>query len=380
MACGRRFGKTTLGLDRLIHPALEGYPVGWFSPTYKMLADVWREAVRILKPAASRVNSQEHRIELVTGGLVDMWSLDSPDVARGRKYRRVVIDEAAMIPALEEAWNAVIRPTLADLTGDAWFLSTPKGLNYFHSLFTAGQDPERPDWACWQMPTTSNPYIPLSEVEDMRGSLPEQIFAQELLAQFMADAGGVFRKVMAAATAVEQKEPIEGHRYAMGVDWGKHQDFTVLTVLDMTTKSVACSDRFNQIDYAVQRQRLTTLVDRFACKPIIAEKNSIGEPIIEVLQREGMTVQPFTTTNQSKAEAIDALALAFEKEDIKILPDPTLIAELQAYEAERLPSGMLRYNAPPGMHDDCVMSLALAWQSVAHPPAKLTIARNPFYS
>jgi phage FluMu gp28-like protein len=379
LACGRRWGKTTLGLDRLIHPALDGYPVGWFSPTYKMLADVWREAVRLLKPIASRINSQEHRLEMITGGLLDMWSLDAPDVARGRKYRRVVIDEAAMVPALEEAWNAVIRPSLADYAGDAWFCSTPKGFNYFHTLFTYGQDQTRSDWASWQMPTTANPFIPVSEVEEMRATLPERIFAQELLAQFLDDAGGIFRKVMAAATAPEQKAAIDGHRYAMGVDWGKHSDFTVITVIDVTTRQEAFKDRFNQIDYALQRQRLMALQSRFHCKPIIAEKNSMGEPIIEQLQREGLPVEAFTTTNASKAEAIEALVLAFEKDEIKILPDAVTIAELQAYEAERLPSGMLRYGAPEGMHDDTVMSLALAWQAVAHPPARLSVSKNPFY-
>jgi phage terminase large subunit-like protein len=100
VCCGRRFGKTILGEDVLIGPALEGKPVAWFSPTYKMLAEVWRDLRRVLAPVTRRVSMQEHRLELVTGGLVECWSLDSPDVARGRKYARVVVDEAAMIAGL----------------------------------------------------------------------------------------------------------------------------------------------------------------------------------------------------------------------------------------------------------------------------------------
>jgi hypothetical protein len=94
----------------------------------------------------------------------------------------------------------------------------------------------------------------------------------------------------------------------------------------------------------------------------------MGEPLVEQLQRDGLPVQPFLTTNATKAAAIDALALAFERGDIRILNDPVLIGELQAYEMERLPSGMMRYNAPSGMHDDTVMSLALAWQGASSPP------------
>jgi hypothetical protein len=42
-----------------------------------------------------------------------------------------------------------------------------------------------------------------------------------------------------------------------------------------------------------------------------------------------------------------------------------LVSELVAYQAERLPSGLLRYGAPGGGHDDMVMSLALAWIAVS---------------
>ena len=90
----------------------------------------------------------------------------------------------------------------------------------------------------------------------------------------------------------------------------------------------------------------------------------MGEPLIEQMQREGLPVQPFTTTNASKQQAVDALALAFERGEIEILPDRTLIGELQAFEARRLPSGLLRYEAPQGMHDDTVIALALAWQGL----------------
>jgi hypothetical protein len=101
---------------------------------------------------------------------------------------------------------------------------------------------------------------------------------------------------------------------------------------------------------------------------VIAESNSIGEPVIEQLRRDGLPVTPFQTTNATKTAAIDGLALAFEQGDIKIINDPVLVSELQAYEMERLPSGLLRYNAPEGMHDDCVMSLAIGWTGVTSTP------------
>lgn len=365
VGCGRRFGKTTMGINRLVEPAVRGEPVAWFSPTYKMLAEVWRECKRVFRPVAGPVRAQEHRIELVTGGVVEMWSLDNPDAARGRKYRRVVIDEAAMVRDLGEAWEQAIRPTLTDYRGDAWFLSTPKGHNFFWQLFQRGQDAGEPEYASWQMPTSANPYIAPEEIEAARHELPERTFAQEYLAEFLEDGGGVFRRVREASVLTPQTGPTPGHAYVGGVDWARSHDFTVLSLMDATTREQVFLDRFNQIDFHTQRARLHALHDRFGVSAWVAEENSMGAPVIEELQRAGIPVQPFTTTNATKMHIIDALALALERGEVRLLNDAVQLAELQAYEMERLPSGLIRYSAPEGMHDDTVMALALAWEALA---------------
>jgi len=370
LCAGRRWGKTTLGVDRLVRNGLHGQPVAWFSPSYRMLTEVWRDARRVLAPVVVRQDLQQHRLELLGGGVLEMWSLDQPDVARGRKYRTVVIDEAAMVRQLEEAWNAVIRPTLVDFRGGAWFLSTPKGFTYFKTLYDRGADARHADWAAWRMPTLSNPYIPADEVEDSRRSLPERTFAQEFEAVFLEDEGAVFRRVREAATATPQHAWQDGHRYVVGVDWGKHADFTVLAVVDATTRELVALDRSNRVDYAVQAGRLQALCARFRPDQVIAEQNAMGEPIVEQLQRAGLPVVPFLTTNASKAAVVDGLALALEQEALRLLDDDVLLSELLAYQAERLPSGLLRYGAPEGGHDDCVIALALAWSGADTQPTR----------
>lgn len=372
--CGRRFGKTTLGLDRSATPDVLPYPVGWFSPTYKMLTEVWREAVRTFGPITARRNASDHRLEFITGGVFECWSLDNPDAARGRKYRRIIVDEAAMVPALMDAWQYVLRPTLVDMGGDAWFLSTPKGRNGFWQMFQWGRDPEQSEWAAWQMTSYDNPKLDPVELDALRATMTERAFTQEILAQFLEDGGGVFRRVLDAATATVQDKAQPRHQYVFGVDWGRSADFSVITVVDLATREVVCVDRFNQIDYVIQLGRLQALCDRFAPSVVLAEANSMGQPLIDHMRRTSIPVQPFVTTNATKSAAIDALALAFEQGAIRIPNDAALIAELQAYEMERLPSGLLRYNAPEGMHDDCVMSLALAWQAAEQPAARDLIA------
>lgn len=367
LACGRRFGKTTLGIDRCVTPDVLPHPVGWFAPTYKMLLEVWREAERVLKPIATRVSTSDHRIENIAGGVLEFWSLDNPDSARGRKYRRLVADESAMVPALMDAWQYVLRPTLVDYAGDAYFLSTPKGHDGFWQMFQWGQDPLKPDWASWQMPSSANPKLKQSELDAMRETMPERVYQQEIDALFLADGLSVFRGITAAATAEQQSGPRAGATYVAGLDWALSVDFTVLTIIDATAQAVAYVDRFNGVDYSLQRQRIKAACERFGVTSVIAEENAMGKPNNDELRRLGLPVRDFTTTNASKAELIEKLAAAFEQGNIKIVNDPTLIAELQAFGAERLPGGMTRYSAPDNMHDDMVMSLALAWYSAVKP-------------
>jgi hypothetical protein len=362
-----------------IEGAAHGQPWLWTAPTYDQVRIGWEESKRAAGSVA-RFTQDQMRAVFPSGGSILYRSLDNPDNARGHTAAGVIMDEASVVR--EEAWYEVVRPMLLDTGGAAWFLFTPAGRGWTWREFVQAGD--RSDSAAWQVPTLGcridssgqlqraphpleNPNVPFSEIEQLWRTMPERTFRQEILAEFVQDAGGVFRRVREAATATEQRTPQPGHEYAFGVDWAKSADFTVITVLDLTDYSVALKDRFNQIDYQVQLGRLRALYERFQPRVVVPERNSIGEPLIEQLQREGMRVKPFTTTSASKTVLIDALALAFEKGSIRIPNDPTLIAELEAYEMERTQAGTLRYSAPSGMHDDCVISLALAWSVAAKP-------------
>lgn len=370
LCLGRRAGKTLFGLEQiLLEPggAIDGQPVAWFAPTYQLLLEVWRHAERSLMPVTSKANKTEHRIELITGGTVDFWTLQDDGCGRGRRYARIVIDEAAHARYLQDAWEAAILPTLTDLKGAAWIISTPAGHNYFHSLYQRGLSDDN-DWMSWKMPTSVNPHIDPAEVENMRKILPERIFRQEYLAEFIADGAGVFRGVDRAPSCTWQDGANPDTAYVIGVDWGRHNDFTVFAVLTSRGELVYL-DRFTDIGYELQVGRLKALWQRFDHPPILAESNSMGGPLIERLQAEGLPVRPFLTTAASKAQAIEALALAIENGQIS-LPEDDRIAvlktELLAFDQERLPSGQIRYSAPSGQHDDCVIALAIAWHGASN--------------
>lgn len=367
---GRRFGKSLMGKNKAAEVALDGFPVGWFSPEYKYLLEEWRDLNDILHPVISRANISEKRIELVTGGVVEFWAVDTPDVARGRKYKAVIIDEAAIIRHLKHAWENAIRPTLTDYGGGAWFFSTPKGRNYFWELYQRGQDPLSDVWASWQYPTLANPYIDPAEIEQARHDLPYLAFQQEYEAAFLEGEGAVFRRVQDGATAPDDQKPQDhgGHHIYFGVDWGKQNDFTCIVGLCRECKQVVLIDRFNQIDYVFQTRRLMSHVHRWKPQGVMPERNSMGDPLIDLLRAEqGISIMSgpdgkpgYFVSSTTKHGLIEDLALAIEKGDLTYPNDPVLIGELLAYDRKPSVTGRATYGAPEGMHDDCVMALALA--------------------
>jgi len=371
LAIGRRGGKSALGQLVLMQTALASKPGAYLAPTYKLLAEFWRELVNVAQPVTKRKLEDEHRLELITGGVIECWSTDTGDPGRGRKYARVVIDEAAMMGGLQDIWNLAVRPTLVDLEGDAWFLSTPKGLNDFYLLWLLGQDPQQQQWASWQMPTDVNPYIPREEIAQARREMPARAAAQELDAQFLEIEGaGVFSGV-SAVSRLQPRGPERGHSYAFGVDWAAGgADWTVISVVDASLRQQVAIDRFTTADFDMSVGRLHALSRIYHPIATLAEQNSIGLPLIQRLQRgwtnalgdafPALAVQGWVATNASKAAAVQQLAINIENGEITLLDDAVQKGELLSFEQKTLPSGLIRYSAPEGGHDDTVIALMLA--------------------
>ena len=186
IAAGRRWGKTSVGVERCFARSVRGGRTWWVAPTYPLASIGWKVARHLAAqiPAADRSES-ERLISFPGGGEFQVKSADDPDSLRGSGLDGVVVDEAAYVK--EEAWQESLRPALSDRRGWALFISTPNGFNWFHTLFEAV--PTRQDWARWQRPTWDNPRIDPAEIEDARKQLPYQVFQQEYGAEFIELAG-----------------------------------------------------------------------------------------------------------------------------------------------------------------------------------------------
>lgn len=359
ISAGRRFGKTVTGGNVAVNVLRQHGKVAWVAPSYKNTRPLWRWATSVCANERRLVVSRSEKvISSDYGGFLSIYSADNADSIRGEAFHLVIVDEAAQIP--EEVITDVIMPTLADFDGDLMLFGTPRGKNWYYHWFMRGQATDD-DMASWQVPTNANPMPSIQRAfVKAQEMLPERTFRQEWLAQFVDDGGEVFRNVRLCAKATPQLRGIPGHIYVIGVDWAKHVDYSVFAVFDITLQALVHLERMQAVEYVVQCGRLKALADKFGNPPIVAESNS-GQSVLEQLTRVGLQVLPFNTTQATKTVIIDALTMAFESESITILDDRILVGELEAYTMERTHSGLFRYSAPSGLHDDCVMALAFAY-------------------
>jgi len=358
---GRRWGKTITGLNWLLEGVCNDGGVNWWlAPIYSQSKMAFRKLISAAKKgngngAMKSLSHSELRIEFINEAVIEFKSADNPDTLRGEGLKRVVIDEAARVK--KAIFEEVIRPAISDTQGRVLFISTPKGKNWFYDLWTRGQDPLNKDFQSWKYPTSDNPKVPDDDIEQAKQSLPIDVFKQEYLAEFLEDVAGVFRNVKKCMDT-QRSEPIKDKSYYGGLDLARLTDFTVLTILDGDGNQVFF-DRFNIIDWAVQKQRIIATCNKYNAKLLI-DATGIGDPIFDDLRRSGLKVEGYKFTQESKKKLIESLMLAFEQERIKILNEPVQLNEIGIFEYRIGQSGTVHYSAPEGYHDDCVIALALA--------------------
>lgn len=355
LACGRRFGKTSMGINLILETALQsGKPVGWFAPTYRLLEEAFSSTRRILKPVITRsVSSPAPRIELIGGGVIDYWTLDDPTtVARGRKYARIIVDEAAMCKALEEAWTQAIRPTLTDFQGDGYFMSTPRGINYFHTLYK--MEDSQDDWKSFRLPSTSNPFISEEEIKKASAGIPSIAYRQEYEAEFLDATGTRVRRewIQKGRTINNSTQKYMGVDLAISTK--DDADYTAIVILEQdkdnllyVTDVVRVRATFNDVLATIQKMARkhnprTIAVEQVAYQVSVVQELLRRDPNLNVIG-----VKP----KGDKVSRFGILEARYEQGLIYHgnVPD--------YFEDELL-------SFPLGKHDDCVDALVYAYEAL----------------
>ena len=361
--CGRRFGKTLMGCNELLKGALENpsHRYWWVSPSYKQTKMAFEMMALAARPVLKKdPNWTDFRMDFINGSIIEGRSAERYNNLRGPGLDGAVLDECRDIK--RQAWYESMRAMFSDTNGWATFISTPRGHDWFWEMAMIAQQPRETSYEYFSFPTAANPYIPREEIEEARSKLPADVFAQEYLAVFLEDGATVFRGVDRCIGGVLEP-PQPGHFYVIGYDPAKYQDYAVMTVVDCSVRPlrVVAWFRYNGVEYGTQIKRLIALGHLYNKAGITMDATGAGDPLLEQLREVSeLTIEGYVFTNTSKKDLVEGLQIAIEQVQVMFPNIPELVGELKAFGYHMTPARTVVYSAPDGLHDDCVISLALA--------------------
>jgi len=371
---GRRFGKTLTTLVDILHECATKQKQRWYitAPSMDQAKIYFSELeqrmenplLSILVPGKKFKWSPFPKVELINGSRIMARSTARDGVyLRGKGADGVVITEAAFVK--DKVYNDVIRAMVLDRKGKIRAETTPNGnQGYIYQLYQQGLNDASGYYRSFHATVFDNPRLDLEEVERIRKEVPELAFRVEYLAEFIDDDTIVFpwsvlQHVFEDYRPEGARE--QGHVYSIGVDLAKYQDYTVITVLDITMTPYRIVEwyRYRSRLYGDIVAQVNNLQSKYAAK-VYLDATGVGDPVAEQVQ----DCVPFVFTQRSREELISNLMIQVEQKKL-LLPtsNTTIRDELRFFR--RVRRGMnVRPEAPEGRHDDCVMSLALACWAV----------------
>lgn len=304
-------------------------------------------------------NATELKIELVNGSIIQLVPADEFKTGGvGANPVGVVFSEYSITSP--EAWQFV-SPILAVNGGWAIFNFTPRGKNHAWALLQKAKG--NPAWF-WEVLSVKDTKVLSDEaLEEERRNMPEALFNQEYLSEFIEGAGQFFRRIKQNTYDSTRQLPETGD-FQLGVDLAKYQDWTVLTPFNTNYFIAYPQDRFNQVDWNLQKARIEAMARRFSDALIVPDSTGVGDPIVEDLKAKGLRIygdgEGFKFTETSRSQLLTNLAILLEQDKIKIPDDDGLITELESFQYVMTDRGKTKLTVPDGMSDDRVMSLALS--------------------
>jgi predicted phage terminase large subunit-like protein len=362
---GRRWGKTSLSIVASFEKAMAGEKVWVIFPVYPQAMD----SFRVMKSLARQfpeeyitIREVEKRIEFSNGGSIQIKSADKPERLRGAGgLSLIVFDEAAY--QSKETWETV-RPILSDSLGQALFISTPNGMNWFYELYENAK--LKDDWKVHHYPTESNPNIRPEELFQAREELGSLVYAQEFLAEF-TEVGHMFkREWFKYYDTIAEDDP----EYILGDEVVKHSELSIFGTMDtalsiketadysviMTVGSTP-SGKLLVMDVFRARLEAPELLPQIEAKIneynmswLGVEDSSFGLGIIQMARRQGLPIKNLKADKSKTARAVPAAA-GVENGSIWFLKNAKWLVEFER-ELTSFPSS--------GSHDDMVDALAYA--------------------
>jgi hypothetical protein len=386
VASGTKYGKSLSAASALClaAPRRRQALFRWVSPIYSQSKIGYKYCSRIFPPkpwTKHNKSSLNINIPLLDTNLQFFHGRNAESI-EGEAVAGYVLDECAK---LSEDIYAAAKTTVTMTSGPMIMCSTPLGKNWFYKKFLeAKEEMERakfekrkPEMIAITAPTADNPFVPRENIEFARKKLPNRLFRQFFLAEFLDD-GSVFSGIENCLFGhpdefesihldTERWIDVEAKQKTViiGADWAKSVDYTVFFAIDVLSKKVVGFERFNKVSYGNAVKKLWQFAKSFnSVLHCLHDKTGVGTAIDELVQGLPFAVTGITFTNSLKTQMVSDLIVAIENAWLLLPRWRTMLEELEFYSVETNQLGAMFYSAPDGRHDDTISSLLLAWYGV----------------
>ena len=353
-------GKTVGCLCWLGEKAMEGQDgqnYWWVAPTTDVANIAFRRMKRALPRELYTTNETNKTITLKNGAVIWFKGSDKPDSLYGEDVYAAVIDEATRCK--EDSWYAV-RSTLTATRGPIRIIGNVKGRKNWAYNLARKAESGAPDMAYFKLTAydaVEGGVLALEEVEDAKRTLPEDVFRELYLAEPSDDGGNPFGLSQIRGCIGPMSDAPPRH---WGWDLAKSVDYTVGIGLDQDGKVCRFERWRGPWELTIAKIR-----DLSRGMPAFVDSTGVGDPVLEALQKQvGHQFEGYKFTPQSKQQLMEGLAVAIQRREVTF-PEGPIVNELETFEYEYTRTGV-RYTAPEGLHDDCVMALALAVAKRGH--------------
>jgi phage FluMu gp28-like protein len=367
VCASRQTGKTMLAQNQALKWGLENdnAQVMWVSPTHSQTVKVYKALCDAVGDAPfvkfKRQTQGDTEIIFTNGSVIKFKSAAAEDNLRGESVNYMILDEAAFVK--ESTFNEILLPMLNVAGKKCLVISTPKGRsNWFHKQYIRGVNGTK-GYKSFKFNCYTNPFANPDIIRIAKDTMPEPIFKQEYLADFI-DGTTIIENIEELCVLPLQPLPKNGEVYYAGIDLALANDYTVFSVVN-SRGNVVFYDRFNRVSAPELKEKLVKNIRLWKPQMTLIETNNMGQVILDDLRGlYGLkNIKGWVTTQNSKQDIIHKLINAFSSKEIKLPDDDILKAELEVFEMSITSSGRVKFQAASGFHDDIPMSIAIALEA-----------------
>jgi phage FluMu gp28-like protein len=372
----RQTGKSHTIAALLLHYALThpNTSIGIVGPSWRQTKLVIRRINLFLRkiPRGLYHKPQHTIVRLKNGSIIEAFP-NNPETIRGPTLHVVYADEFNFIANDKELYDAILF-TLGTTNGKFICTSTPW---HTDSIF----------WRIWNDPAYKDyakSHITYEQALEPNGPLKQEIldkikrqlegdpwrWRREMLAEWAEDENVWLPQALITSCIHHELEYYDfediakGEFYA-GLDLGKYQDYSVLSIVEIEDSSIKLihMHRFPlRTPYASVIGYVKTICDRWQnINRVYVDMSGVGDYIVEDMVNAGITeTEGVKFTVETKQEMAQWLKQCMVEKKLKIPYDSELIAELNIERFELTKDGKIKFSHPEGTNDDRFWSLALA--------------------